>query len=490
MELKAHFSDIRKVIIDHLSAAQFEIAAAVAWFTDRDIFEVLCKKARLGVKVSVVLIGDEINQGAGRLNFTKLQNLGGQVVFLAPGSATEPIMHHKFCVVDRNTVITGSYNWSQKARSNDENITVVTDADAFAQEYFDAFESLLNRSGCAIPQPAAFDAEAARRRLELIRNLVLLGEQEELAPHVHKLRPASKTLGLGQIVAALDGGEYTAALELIDDYLHRATALLVTDDVDIARLRFELLVLELRLESLSNEKADLDRYLINFNRRHNEALGELIQRLLRARAELERLVASEQTKPEARKEAEAKARQAEEDYTDYSRQHDELRNEAPLPVLTEDEERELKTAYRKACGLCHPDKFPEEQKGVATEVFLNLQAAYESNDLSKVREILTALAASGLPTTRSTTLREVDKLRAAIAELERAISRMAADLAALHSSNAYRLLGAAGDDEVGWHEFFKRQRALLEVELAAVESQIVARRKGVAGTPDWGAAEA
>ncbi len=141
MDIKAHFSGIAKVIIDHLREAQFEIVAAVAWFTDREIFEVLCRKARLGVKVTLVLIGDEINQGAGRLNFARLQHLGGQVVFLAPYSATEPIMHHKFCIVDRKTVITGSYNWSQKARSNDENITAVTDAAAFAQEYFDDFEN-------------------------------------------------------------------------------------------------------------------------------------------------------------------------------------------------------------------------------------------------------------------------------------------------------------------------------------------------------------
>jgi hypothetical protein len=484
MELKAHFSGISKVIIYHLSGAQSEIVAAVAWFTDRDIFEVLCTKARLGVKVQVVLIGDEINQGAGRLNFARLQHLGGQVVFLAPDSATQPIMHHKFCVIDRNTVITGSYNWSQKARSNDENITVVTDADAFAQEYFDAFESLLVRAGCAIPQPAVIDTEAARRRLDLIRNLVLLGEQEEIGPHVRKLRPVAESLGFAQIVVALDSGEFTNALELINDHLNRATSLVLADDVDIAQLRFELSVLELRLESLSNEKADLDRCLINFNRRHNEALGDLIQRVLRARADLARLVASEQTKPKVRKEAEAEARQAEEDYAEYSRQHDEMRDEAPLPTLNEDDERELKTVYRKACGLCHPDKFPEEQRGIATEVFINLQAAYESNDLSKVREIYTVLAANGLPATRSTTLREVDKLKAAIAELEHAITRMAAELAALHLSDAYHLRAAAGDNEIGWHEFFERQRALLETEMATVESQIVAHREA-AVTPDY-----
>lgn len=79
MELKAHFSNIHKVIIDRLEPAQSEIVAAIAWFTDRDIFEVLCKKACSGIKVSVALIGDEINQGPGGLNFQKLGNFGGKV---------------------------------------------------------------------------------------------------------------------------------------------------------------------------------------------------------------------------------------------------------------------------------------------------------------------------------------------------------------------------------------------------------------------------
>ena len=65
MELKAYFSDIHRVIIDHLGATRTEIAAAVAWFTDREIFDALCEKARAGVKVSVAVIGDEINLGPG-----------------------------------------------------------------------------------------------------------------------------------------------------------------------------------------------------------------------------------------------------------------------------------------------------------------------------------------------------------------------------------------------------------------------------------------
>ena len=307
MELKAHFSNIHKVIIHHLEKAQTEIVAAIAWFTDRDIFEVLCKKARSGIKVSVALIGDDINRGPGGLNFHRLSNFGGQVVFLPPGSRDAPTMHHKFCVIDSATVITGSYNWSQKARSNDENITIVTDAKDFAGSYLSTFDSLIARSGHGAA--VAVDADAARRRLEMIRNLVLLGEQDDVATHVRKLRPVAEALHVSAIIAALDKGEYTVALEAIDAYLRKATALVVAGFADIPFLRFQLQTLELRLESLSDEKADLERRLITFNRRHDDALGDLIKRILKARAELARLHADDQNNNKKQEEAETKAQE-------------------------------------------------------------------------------------------------------------------------------------------------------------------------------------
>jgi hypothetical protein len=54
-----------------IEAGRQEIVAAVAWFTDRDIFEVLCQNARAGLRVSVVLIDDDINRRVGGLNFQK-----------------------------------------------------------------------------------------------------------------------------------------------------------------------------------------------------------------------------------------------------------------------------------------------------------------------------------------------------------------------------------------------------------------------------------
>jgi hypothetical protein len=472
MELKAHFSNIHKVIINHLEPAQSEIVAAIAWFTDRDIFEVLCKKARSGINVSVALIGDEINQGPGGLNFQKLGNFGGKVIFLPPGSRDAPTMHHKFCVIDRSTVITGSYNWSHKARSNDENITVVTDSTDFAGKYLDTFDSLLVRTGHGTPVVA--DADAARRRLEMIRNLILLGEQDDVAAHLRKLRPVAEELHLARIIAALDNGEYRAALEHIDAYLRKTTALVVAGFADIPRLRFLLESLELRLESLTDEKADIERSLITFNRRHDDALGSLIQRILKAKAELARLHALDRKNDQKREEAEAVAKGAEEAYEDYSRQHEELQRAEPLPKLDEEAERELKSLYRKACSLCHPDKIIEGSKESAHLVFVELQEAYKGNNLSRVREIYEALKAGGLPKTRSTTLSVAEALKAAIAELEYAISRLIAELKALQESDGVKLMDAAGATEADWQCFLEQQHKTLETELARIVSNILA----------------
>ena len=472
MELKAQFSNIHKVIIHHLEQSQTEIVAAIAWFTDRDIFEVLCKKARSGIKVTVTLIGDEINQGPGGLNFQRLVNFGGQVIFLPPGSRDAPTMHHKFCVIDSATVITGSYNWSQKARSNDENITIVTDAQDFAGSYLSTFDSLIARSGHGAPVVA--DVDAARRRLEMIRNLVLLGEQDDVATHVRKLRPVAEVLHVSAIIAALDKGEYTAALEEIDAYLRKATALVVAGFADIPFLRFQLGTLELRLESLSDEKAELERRLITFNRRHDDALGDLIKRILKARAELARLHVARQKSDKKKEDAEAVAQEAEETYKDYATHHEELQRSEPLPNLDVEAERQLKSLYRKACNLCHPDKVPEEEKEAAHRVFVDLQDAYRGNDLTRVREIHEVLATGGLPGTRSTTLSEAESLKTAIAEMEYAITRLVVELQALQASDGVKLVNAAGASEAEWQDFFEKQCVTLEMELVEIVSAILA----------------
>jgi hypothetical protein len=475
MQLQAYFGNIQQVIIDHLHDAQHEILVAVAWFTDREIFEVLCQKAQKGVHISVALLGDQINKAPGALNFERLRNIGGKVTFLPSGSDGAPMMHHKFCVLDGTTVITGSYNWSKKAQSNDENITVVSDAREFSTQYRQAFLGLvagLTPQGTA--SSTLVNTDAVRRRLEMMRNLILLGEQDDLPPHIQKLRPIVEQLRLQTLLQALEQSNYKNALQDIETYLQRSSALVLREDIDVPNLQFQLQVLELRQQSLSDEKSDWERTLVIFNRRYNDALGTLLIDLLGAQAKLAR------QKAEARRQqtvkdvqAEQEAEQAEQDWQGYRQEYEEQQTQHAPSRLSEEDEQELKNLYRKACSLCHPDRFEDDQKEAAHQAFVVLQEVYKTNDLSALREFHTTLKTSGLPNApRSITLSRSDSLRAAIAELQHRINETLRQLQHLHRSEGADLLRLAGNTEADWLGFFEKQKQLLQEEILQLQHAI------------------
>lgn len=478
MQLKAHFCNIQQVIIQHLQAAQNEILVAVAWFTDREIFEVLCQKAQAGVQVSVALLGDDINKAPSALNFHRLRNLGGKVTFLPSGSDGAPMMHHKFCVLDGTTVITGSYNWSKKAQSNDENITIATDAADFATQYHQAFHRLTCNTAT---RPLQVNSEAIRRRLEMVRNLILLGEQGDLSPHIEKLHPVAETLHLQPLLRALEQGAYKQAVETIETYLQRSSTIALHEDLEVPNLQFQLQILELRLQSLSNEKSDLERTLVIFNRRYNEALGTLVIDLLGAqatlaqrKAEASRQRASQNQEVEQEAEQDKQhAEQARQDWQDYQGEYEEQQIQDAPNHLNDEEEAELKKLYRKACSLCHPDRFEDEEKEAAHQMFVVLQEVYKTNDLSALRELHVSLKTGGLPKApRSATLGRSDALRAAIAELQCRITDILCQLQRLHNSEGVDLLFLAGNTEADWLRFFAKQEKLLQVELQQLQQSI------------------
>ena len=147
METYAYFDNIHKRILKELNQAMFDVTAAIAWFTDKDIYDLLCKKVAQNVRVRVLLIKDHINTGQYSLNFNKFKSLGGQAFFIPDPLRNGVTMHHKFCVIDDKTVVTGSYNWSKRARENYENITVIKDDFKFASQFREEFENILARNG-------------------------------------------------------------------------------------------------------------------------------------------------------------------------------------------------------------------------------------------------------------------------------------------------------------------------------------------------------
>lgn len=481
MQIKAYFENIHEVIIKELAKAQQEILVAVAWFTDQELYQSICDRLKKGVSVSIVLVEDDINCGDYGLNFNYLKNLGASVNFIPTQGKQGTLMHHKFCIIDNNTVITGSYNWSKRARSNNENITVIKDDLTIAQQYLNVFNELHtgNTENRVLPTP-----EIIRRRMEMIRNLVLLEESEDIISHVHKLSPFAAELGITKIIDNLNCGNYQEALEDIQNYLNKMTSIVSTETTEVPRLQFELSILELRLESLGNEKSELERLLIIFNHRHDETLGDLITEVLKAQAELKRLEA-EQAKKEAEQshaddenlkekaqQAEDTAAKAERDYEEYSQNHEILKAEEPLAKLNEEEERELKSLFRKASNICHPDKVPETQKDDAHIVFIELQKAYKNNELKTVKKLYKQIKEGNFKTTKSSTLSKTELLKTAIAKMNFQIDEITDELKTLNQSESIKRLRKAGQTEEDWKHFFNQEKSNLEFMLNSLKSAI------------------
>ena len=79
-------------------------------------------KLQIGVNVTLVINSDEINfSSENSLNFQHYVEIGG-ILHL---NKTKTLMHNKFCIIDDKVVITGTYNWTNKAERNDESIMVI-----------------------------------------------------------------------------------------------------------------------------------------------------------------------------------------------------------------------------------------------------------------------------------------------------------------------------------------------------------------------------
>lgn len=133
VEVEIHFEDIQRQIIEQVKNAKYLIWVAVAWFTDKVLFDLLIEKKKEGVNIQIIVINDEINKTYGQpfeQNFETYR--------VTPTGKYQNIMHHKFCIIDLRTVIHGSYNWTNKARWNKETISIDISrelAEKFASEF-------------------------------------------------------------------------------------------------------------------------------------------------------------------------------------------------------------------------------------------------------------------------------------------------------------------------------------------------------------------
>lgn len=459
--VEAYFDNIKQVISDELRSAKHSIYVAVAWFTDKDLFDILKQKCLSGIEVKLLILGDEINNNSG-IDYTSLNRNNSRAYIIALND-TSNLMHHKFCVIDGKTVLTGSYNWSYRARQNDENITVTRDHSELALQFIEQFKNIVVKYfGKSSEQgDSILDYSKFIKRLVKIKLLIELEEIDEIERELPKVTNHTKDVeGLTKMLNAITSKNYSTGLLLLQNIINKYQALTVYDDPELFGLNLELKALELELTALADEKSEIEKIIREFSIKHNRALGAIISAIL-----LLRLKNSEKNKSKS-DEAKRIYEQAKVDYENYHKQHEEIKLEK-LYDLSEVEKKELKFSFRKAALLCHPDKVSEELKEKAEELFKQLKEAYDQNDLVGVKQLLHNIESNKLFADQQITISEKEKLKGKLSLQKSNIERLNVELEELKNTEVYKTLTNIND----WDIYFQETLVRLKVELEILKKE-------------------
>ncbi len=452
MQTEAVFENIAERIQQEISKAQKSVFIAVAWFTNKNLFNELVNKARNGCTVSLIISNDNINLNSS-IDFEQLHTAKSKVYKI--GNGDTELMHNKFCVIDYSTVITGSYNWSYKAESNFENVIITSNDTTLAEQFISEFNNIRKQYyPDEVKEEIVFPLNKIIKRLEILKNYILLEDIEELNKESSKLKEYDFNSDLQEIIDDVRNEEFASAINKIQNFISKNQQLSIWTDPEIAALKLEIKNLENQLNGYDNEKIELEKLLSEFQHRHSIELGDIILDILKLR---KLKFKSDKTKYQ----------EAENDERQYRKQV-ETEKEKEIFQLTDEQKLELKKKFRKATVLCHPDKVADEFKEAAQRIFIELKQAYDANDLKKVSEILDDLEKGNFFKAKSETVQEIDLLKAAIAKLKRQIKILENEIITIKESETFKTIISIED----WDDYFQRTKDKLQRELEELQLEI------------------
>lgn len=295
------------------------------------------------------------------------------------------------------------------------------------------------------------DLQKVIKRLELIKSLISLEEDEEIELHISRLQKLEVSCEIEEIIFDLRQKAFGNAFVKIETFIKSYHQVTLFIDPEIEALKFEAKALERELQQLSVEKAELDKLIHDFGVRHNQELGELIIKLLEYR--------KEQTKGTPEEE------ESQKDYEEFHQTYEATKDEKVM-TLSVDEQAELKNKYRKASKLCHPDVVNESQKDIANKIFIELNEAYEKNDLERISEILLSLESGTFFTSRVDVANEKQTLKVELERMRIRIHEIKSEINYIKATEAYKKVTSIDN----WDEYFDFAKQQLQAQLIELEN--------------------
>lgn len=450
MQTEAVLENIADRIQEEISKAQKSVFIAAAWFTNKNILNELVNKARDGCTVSLIISNDSINS---TIDFEQLAINKSKVYKIGNGEIE--LMHNKFCVIDNDTVITGSYNWGYKAETNLENVVITRNDTTLAGQFIAEFNNIRKRYYPeGLKEYIIFSLNKIIKYLEILENHILFEDIERLSKKEAILKEYSFNINLHKIILDIYRQGFTGTINKIQNLITKKQQLSIWASPEVAGLKMELKNLQDQLDVYDNEKIELEKLLSEFQHRHAIELGELILEILKLR---KLKFKSDQSK----------YKEAENDERQYRKQI-QTEQEKEIFEITSEQKTELKKKFRKATVMCHPDKVSDEFKEAAQTIFIELKQAYDTNDLKKITSILEYLEKGNYFKTKFETVSEKDLLKAELAKLSRQIKTLETEIATIKLSETFKTINSIDN----WDDYFSHTKEKLKTELQELNLKI------------------
>lgn len=134
------FDEIQDTVIQGIRDARFIIWVAVAWFSNDTIYQELLVKKAQGLSIRIIVSEEDSNKAM----LSKLkENRFNVTVIPKWGPQGYNRMHDKFCIIDMDYVMHGSYNWTPTANYNEETLSTALDHE-LVSKFADEFMKLYN----------------------------------------------------------------------------------------------------------------------------------------------------------------------------------------------------------------------------------------------------------------------------------------------------------------------------------------------------------
>jgi DNA repair exonuclease SbcCD ATPase subunit len=156
------------------------------------------------------------------------------------------------------------------------------------------------------------------------------------------------------------------------------------------------------------------------------------------------------------------------DYEEFSDEYEEIKQKAKEIIeLDEDDKKKIKTLYRKASRLCHPDIVVDEIKEKAHEIMQALNAAYSIKDIKAVKKILKNLENGIAFEVASEKINDKKLLKAKIEELREKIEQVNEEIENIKEDDSFEIISTLED----WSEYFESVKEALEEEKESLEQE-------------------